>query len=178
MSQSATAANTHKTCSQPPNSAEELALLITEGHNTYTTASLLDELVVHDKDDGRQQQQYDGPSNELIGGDTARHVGQNAARFGNVVIGSMKCVARMADRLPLPMKILQDADSQLLCAALSHNLGTLVEEAYMSGQAPDIMDRTQVLMALGAYGSKHVDMFHSYRYATGAHCPHPHPKDE
>lgn len=99
--------------------ATSLHLLVHGVVTQIQTASLLDELVVHNEDDGRQQQQYDGASDELVGGDAARHVGQNAARFCNVIIGSMKCVARMADGLPLSVEILQDADSQLLRTALS-----------------------------------------------------------
>lgn len=79
-----------------------------------TAALLPDEFEIDNEHDGGKQEQDDGTRDELIGGDAAAHGGQHLARARDVVIGAVQRVARVADRLPLPVQVLQNAHAQLL----------------------------------------------------------------
>ena len=74
-------------------------------------------LVVQDESDGADQKERDAGHDELVGHHAPRHAGEHTASRRDVVVGAVQRVAGVRDRLPLPVQILQYADTQLLRAA-------------------------------------------------------------
>ena len=99
------------------------------------------ELVIQYESDGADQQQRDAGHDELVGHHAPRHAGEHAAGGRDVVVGAVQRVARVRDRLPLPVQVLQDTDAQLLRVAPTM-LGVAIAEQRKADEClPGVMGR-------------------------------------
>ena len=75
---------------------------------------LFDIFVIHNQEDGHEEEQNNAQHNELVGSDAPRHASEDSSRPGDVVISTMQRVTISHARDTLPVNVLKETHPQLL----------------------------------------------------------------